>query len=116
MSAARSGREAEAVDLTSPAGREAETGGEETQPEDDADIYRQLGAERSAIMVDFARRIATAGTGRHSVKSARKAALAAAKNRAKAEVAARKARRKERKATRRDRARRFPSSRARPAR
>ena len=91
----------EAVDPIDPAGAEAETGGAEEEPPEDTDTYRQLAAERSAIIREFANRLRSAPrSARRAVKEARQTALAAAARRAKAEVAGRRRRRMERKATR----------------
>jgi hypothetical protein len=90
----------EAWRVDDPAGPEAAPGGDAEKPEDDGDIYRQLGAERAAIISDSARKLATATpAARRLIKQARAAAIAAAKRRAKAEVAGRRNRRKQRKAT-----------------
>lgn len=81
-----------------PAGREAEDGGEEEKPEDDADVWSALSAEKSAIMTDFARKLAGAPkNAKRHIKDERKAAMARASDRARKEVSSRRSRRKEKK-------------------
>jgi hypothetical protein len=84
-----------------PAGPEAHLGGEVDEPDDTADIYRGLAAERAAIMTDFARRLASAPkSAKRAIKEARGAALAAAKRRAKSAASGRRRLAKEKRPSR----------------
>jgi hypothetical protein len=81
-----------------PVGPEGILGGEVEEPGDDSDIYSALAAERKAIMADFTNRLRGApASAKHSIKQARKSALAAASHKAKAAMTGRKQWRKERK-------------------
>ena len=88
--------EAEAL-LFDPAGPdEADPGGGGDGPTDDSDVYRDLAAERKAIMTRFSSMLRSARPqDRRAIKNLRNAEMAGAKWRAKNEISGRKKLRKD---------------------
>lgn len=94
---------AEAECRDEPAEPEGSLGGEPREPEDDSDVWAQLGTARQAIIKDFTLRLKTAQpTSRRQLKDQRKSALAAATRKAKDTVAGRRKVRRLKRPTGRD--------------